>query len=48
MTNKWADWKLFKQVVELIDQGEHLTPIGIKKLIAIKSSMNRGLSIKLK
>lgn len=48
MTNKWADFELFKQAVELIERGEHLTTEGLKKLVSIKASMNRGLSDKLK
>lgn len=48
ITNKWADWMLFKQAVELVEQGEHLTNEGLFKLIAIKASMNKGISDKLK
>jgi hypothetical protein len=39
---------LFKQAVELIERGEHLTTEGLNKLVSIKASMNRGLSDKLK
>lgn len=48
MTNKWADFELFKQAVKLIERGEHLTTEGLNKLVSIKASMNRGLSDKLK
>lgn len=48
MTKKWADFVLFKQAVELIERGEHLTTEGLNKLVSIKASMNRGLSDKLK
>ncbi len=48
MTNKWADYQLFKRGVEFIDRGEHLTTVGLNKLVSIKASMNRGLSDKLK
>lgn len=48
ITQKRADYILFKQAVELIIRGEHLTPEGLDKVVAIKASMNRGLSIDLK
>jgi len=47
-TQKWADFELFKQVVEILSCKEHLTIEGIQKLIAIKASMNLGLSDGLK
>jgi hypothetical protein len=47
-TQKFADYKLFKQAVELIEQKEHLTSEGLAKIVAIKGSMNLGLSSKLK
>lgn len=46
ITNKWADYLLFKQAVELIMRKEHLTTEGYKQLIAIKASLNKGLSDK--
>lgn len=48
LSHKWGDFQLFKQVVELILNKEHLTEQGFKKLVAIKASLNRGLSDKLK
>ena len=47
-TQKLADYKLFKQIFDLISQKEHLTLSGIHKLVAIKASMNKGLSDELK
>ena len=47
-TQKFADYKLFKQAVELMEQKEHLTEAGLAKIVAIKASMNRGLSAELK
>jgi len=44
VTQKLADYLLFKSVVEMMIAKEHLTDEGIKKIVAIKSSMNRGLS----
>jgi len=34
---------LFKQAVELVLRGEHLTTEGILKIISIRASMNKGL-----
>ena len=48
LTQKWADYLLFKQVLNLINREEHLTIEGLKKIIAIKASINRGLSDELK
>jgi len=44
ITQKWADYELFKQAVEMINRKEHLTEEGLKKIVAIKASMNNGLS----
>jgi len=48
LTQKQADYILFKQVVELMNIGEHLTQPGILKIIHLKASINRGLPDKLK
>ena len=40
--------KLFKQVIELMKNKEHLTSKGVEKIISIKASMNLGLSTELK
>lgn len=37
------DYQLFKQAYFLFSNSEHLTPDGLKMLVAIKASMNRGL-----
>lgn len=47
-TKKLADFQLFEIALDLIHKKEHLTVDGLKKIIAIKASMNRGLSDKLK
>jgi len=47
-TQKRADYELFKEAFSLISRKEHLTPEGIRKLVAIKAPINRGLSDKLK
>lgn len=47
MSKKWADYKIFKSIVEIMKKKEHLTPEGLIKLIALKASMNKGLSSNL-
>jgi hypothetical protein len=44
MTQKRGDFLLFKKAVELINKGEHLTAEGLGKIVAIKASLNLGLS----
>jgi hypothetical protein len=39
---------LFKQAYQLIVNREHLTPEGLRKIISIKASINKGLSEPLK
>jgi hypothetical protein len=48
ISQKAADLYLFKQVIELIKNKTHLTEQGLINIINIKSSMNLGLSDKLK
>ena len=48
LTQKLADYLLFKQVVELINNKAHLTIEGLQKIVNIKASMNLGLSDMLK
>lgn len=47
LTQKRADFLLFKSVVELMIKKEHLTPEGLIKIVGIKASMNLGLSDEL-
>jgi hypothetical protein len=44
LTQKRADFELFKAVIELMNKGEHLTKDGFRKILAIRASMNNGLS----
>ena len=44
ITDKWSDFRLFKLAFKLIERQEHLTKNGLYKIVAIKASMNRGLS----
>lgn len=48
ITKKRADFELFKLALDIISRGEHLTTLGLEKLINIRSAMNRGLTEKLK
>jgi hypothetical protein len=48
ITQKRADYELFKRVVEIINRKEHLTLDGLKMILAIKASLNNGLSDELK
>jgi hypothetical protein len=48
LTQKAADYRLFKQVVEIINNKKHLTIEGLYQIINIKASMNLGLSDMLK
>lgn len=43
-TQKLADFLLFKKAVELVNKGDHLTEEGLNKIMAIKASMNKGLT----
>jgi hypothetical protein len=48
LTQKGADFMLFKQIVDLMDNKAHLTIKGINHIINIKAAMNLGLSELLK
>ena len=48
ISKKRADFLLLMQVIEIMERGEHLTIEGLHKIVAIKASMNLGLSDKLK
>jgi hypothetical protein len=48
ITEKHADYILFKQAFNLISQKEHLSIDGLKNFVAIKANQNNGLSDELK
>ena len=48
LTQKKADFILFKKAVDLINQKEHLTIEGLQKIIEIRASINKGFSDDLK
>ena len=43
-TNKYSDYLLFKEVVMMMLNGEHLTAEGLQKIINIRASLNKGLT----
>jgi hypothetical protein len=48
ISQKKADYILFKSVVDSINRSEHLTFEGLNKIVAIRASMNLGLTTTLK
>jgi hypothetical protein len=48
ITQKFGDYFLFREVVELMKNKEHLTDSGLNKIVSIKASINNGLSDELK
>jgi hypothetical protein len=48
ITRKRADYELFKQALELIQNKEHLTTEGFQKIVSIRASINKGLPDSLK
>jgi len=44
LSQKRADFELFKTVEDLMAHKEHMTMEGLENIISIKASMNRGLS----
>lgn len=48
MVKKKADFYLFRKAVEIVNNGEHVTKEGLDKIVAIKASMNWGLSEDIK
>lgn len=48
LTKKQADFFLFKSALDLMRKKEHLSDLGLRKLLAIKASMNKGLNDNLK
>jgi hypothetical protein len=47
LTQKKADYDLFKRIVILMDKKLHLTDKGLQEIINIKAAMNRGVSEEL-
>jgi group I intron endonuclease len=47
ITKKWEDYQLFKQAFLLIKNKEHLSIEGLRKIVGIKASLNKGISEEL-
>ena len=47
ITQKWADFILFKDIVNLMSNKQHLTMEGLHKIVSLKKSLNLGLSDEL-
>ena len=47
ITQKRADYELFKKAVNLMIHKEHLNPEGLQKIVNIRASINNGLSDEL-
>ena len=48
ITQKKADFILFKKIINLMNNKEHLTLDGLQKILYIKASLNLGLSDEIK
>jgi hypothetical protein len=44
LTQKQADFELFQTIVNLIIQNQHTTPDGLKKIVELRASLNKGIS----
>lgn len=44
LTEKQADFELFKQIVIIMHNKQHLNSKGLNKIISLKSSLNKGLT----
>jgi len=44
LTQKKADFLLFKEIIELMNNKYHLTLTGLNKIVSIRAAMNNGLS----
>ena len=47
LTQKQADFILFKNILELIRRKEHLTPLGLNEIVSYKAAMNKGIPASL-
>ncbi len=45
LTQKAADFKLFVQIVQLMNKGAHLNYAGLQEIVNIKASMNKSNSV---
>ncbi len=47
ISNKKADYDLFKRIIAIMKSKEHLTDIGLQEIVNIRATLNRGLSPEL-
>jgi hypothetical protein len=48
LSRKRVDFELFKEIVKMVINKDHLTKEGIEKIVYLRASMNMGLSESLK
>ena len=48
VTQKWSDFLLFKLVFDLVKAKEHLNIEGLKKIVSIRATLNKGVNENLK
>jgi len=48
ITQKKADFILFKKIINKVTEGEHLSAKGLQEIVNIRASINLGLSDSLK
>jgi hypothetical protein len=48
ISQKRADFEIFKSIVEMLDRKEHLTPAGLQEIVNRKAFLNKGLPEPLK
>jgi hypothetical protein len=48
ISNKYADYLLFKTVFNIMSAKDHLTEEGLLKILSLKASLNNGIPDKLK
>jgi hypothetical protein len=47
ITKKFSDYCLFKQAFDIVKNKQHLSKEGLRKIVSIKASLNRGLTPRL-
>jgi len=46
-TQKFADYILFKQILDLFNRKAHLRKKGLQEIVNLRASLNKGLSLEL-
>lgn len=46
-TQKFADYVLFKQILDLVNRKVHLTKQGLQEIVNLRATLNKGLSLEL-